>query len=430
MGVQVNGLYRNGDGSPRSVLNRQFISFSYDEKDIEKFGLVVVFDGQGLNKEVYSSFQDITTEQEELNGQLFWRSKFNANKLSFTLATDGMTVQQLERFKFHFRPGYNKELILSEHHNRAILARVASAPKMKLTPFEHKEEIEIKIGDLKYKYPVITTLYKGEISLDFVMDDPHWYSKLSYVDELNEENLKLIYEDNIPYLSSLDDCFLSNGDSCENHQIVKEPTQSVSKLYYCGTTFTNPQISFDLTISKDSNYKIFLERNNYNEYPYLAIGNKKIHFDLPSIFTSYNYAIDAIDSFKIGSSVLEVRKAIQSSTFDYYTRAYAISIIENLKQSNYVDNNGKILEGFKEQFLIELQKFPSTNTYHCEINNQDGSVFVSCNVVNSQQVITEKAGNMIKSNYLIIEPSKTNYQEISSNVNIQNLKINYKYMYL
>lgn len=426
MGTQINGLYWNGDGTPHSILKRQFISFSYDGKDIEEFGLIVSFEGNGLTKEIYAPFQDIVTEHDEIDGQLFWHSKFKANTLSLTLATDGMTVKQLEDFKYHFCPGLNKELILSEHHNRAILARVASSPKIELIPFKSQEKIIIE----GQSYLVTTSLFKGKITLDFIMDNPYWYSKVSHIDLINDENLKIIYEDNVPYLFSLDNCLLSNGDYCENHQIVKEPTQNVSKLYYCGTVFTNPQISFDLTISKDSNYKIFLERNNYNEYPYLAIGNKKIHFDLPSIFTSYNYAIDAINLFNIGSSVLEIRKAIQSSTFDYYTRAYAISIIEVLKQSNYVDNNGKILEGFKEQFLTELQKFPSTDTYHCEINNQDGSVFISCNIVNSQQVITEKAGNMIKSNYLIIEPSKTNYQEISSNVNIQNLKINYKYMYL
>ena len=57
-------------------------------------------------------------------------------------------------------------------------------------------------------------------------------------------------------------------------------------------------------------------------------------------------------------------------------------------------------------------------------------VTISCAVANSEEEITEKAGNMIKSNYLVIEPSEDKYQNISSNVNISNLTIDYKYMYL
>jgi hypothetical protein len=418
MGVQVNGLYRNEDGSPRSILKRQFISFSYDEKDIEEFGLVVVFDGKGLDKEAYSPFQDITTEQEELNGQLFWRSKFNANKLSFTLATDGMTVQQLERFKFHFRPGYNKELILSEHHNRAILARVASAPRMKLTPFEHREEIEI--GELKY--PVITTLYKGEISLDFVMDDPHWYSKLSYVDELNEENLKLIYEDNIPYYDSLDNCFLANKE-------IKKKDELPTQLYYCGTAPANPILSFDITVSKDGSHKLSFEKNEVDDLnePYIRIGEDKyLRFGLPSIFTSYNYVLDVIKNYELDSSFLEVRKAIQAVAFDYYTRAYALQVLEQFNKAS-----GKIEDSsFQTNFRNDFSNFFNGDKFHCNINNQTGMVTISCTVANSEEEITEKAGNMIKSNYLIIEPSENKYQNISSNVAISNLIIDYKYMYL
>ena len=420
MGVQVNGLYGNEDGSPRSILKRQFISFSYDEKDIEEFGLIVVFDGQGLDKEVYAPFQDITTEQEELNGQLFWRSKFNANKLSFTLATDGMTVQQLERFKFHFRPGYNKELILSEHHNRAILARVVSAPKMKLTPFEHREEITVG----ENKYPIITTLYKGEISLDFVMDEPYWYSKLSYVDELNEENLKLIYEDNLPFLEELKkekECFLANGEK------IGSPT---STLYYCGTAPANPILSFDITVLKDENYKtLSFKKNgvdNLNE-PYIKIGEDKyLRFGLPSIFTSYNYVLGAIEKYGLGSSFLEVRKDIQAVAFDYYTRAYALQILEQFNKAS-----GKIEDSsFQTNFRNDFSNFFNGNKLHCNINNQTGVVTISCVVANSEEEITEKAGNMIKSNYLIIEPSEDKYQNISSNVEISNLIIDYKYMYL
>jgi len=63
-------------------------------------------------------------------------------------------------------------LILAEHPNRAILARVAEPPQISLLPFE--DNVEIVINNVTY--PTKTTLYKGDINLTLVMDEPHWYA--------------------------------------------------------------------------------------------------------------------------------------------------------------------------------------------------------------------------------------------------------------
>ena len=149
MGVQVKTATRDGQGNPLSILNRQFISFSYGGKNIEDFDLLVVFNGDRLSKEIYAPFNDTTTEQAELDGQMFWRSNFKAGQLNFSLATDGMTSKQLEEFKKWFEPGIEKELILSEYHNRGILARVSVPPQISLLPFE--KEVEVKIGSIVKK---------------------------------------------------------------------------------------------------------------------------------------------------------------------------------------------------------------------------------------------------------------------------------------
>jgi len=47
-----------------------------------------------------------------------------------------MTERQLDDFREWFAPGKERELILSEHPNRAILARVAAAPVYSFLPFE------------------------------------------------------------------------------------------------------------------------------------------------------------------------------------------------------------------------------------------------------------------------------------------------------
>ena len=178
MGVQVQSATKNREGTPLSVLNRQFISFSYGGKNIEDFDLLAIFSGDRLDKEVYAPFNDTTTEQAELDGQMFWRTNFKANQLNFKLATDGMTSHQLEEFKRWFQPGIERELILTEYHNRAIMARVSASPQISLLPFEKK--VTVQVGREQVETSV--SLYKGDVSLSFVMDDPYWYSKESYLD--------------------------------------------------------------------------------------------------------------------------------------------------------------------------------------------------------------------------------------------------------
>ena len=177
MGVQVQLATKNREGLPLPITKRQFISFSYGGKNIEDFDLVAVFSNGRLDKEIYFPFNDITSKNEALDGQLYWNSTFEAGHLSFNLATDGMTSENYEAFKNYFVPGEIRELILSEFPNRAAMARVASAPHISLLPFEDKKEI--KIGNEIKK--ISTSLYKGDITLEFVIDEPYWYAKKSYI---------------------------------------------------------------------------------------------------------------------------------------------------------------------------------------------------------------------------------------------------------
>lgn len=220
MGVQVQSATKDRQGNPLSILNRQFISFSYGGKNIEDFDLLAIFSGNRLNKEIYAPFNDTTTEQAELDGQIFWRTNFKANQINFDLATDGITSAQLEEFKSWFQPGFEKELVLTENHNRAIMARVASAPQISLLPFE--KEIQVKVGNTQITTSV--SLYKGDIKLSFVMDDPFWYSKDSYLNNsiITKEDAKLIYEDGIPHASMFSmnaPCFLAGGNWYSNSTV-------------------------------------------------------------------------------------------------------------------------------------------------------------------------------------------------------------------
>ena len=198
-------------------MNRSFISFSYGGKNIEDFNLIATIEGDRLSRDAYGSFDDLTTTYDALPGQFYWNSYFRTNILSLQLSTDGITQNQLDDFKHWFQPGPGKELILAEHPNRAVIARINEPPQLNLLPFEQKTTI--KIGN--QTYPTSTTLYKGDIQLVFVMDEPFWYARQNilgnqdvlqgfYSEEWIDANgqvvevrntsdaLKIIYEDRIP----------------------------------------------------------------------------------------------------------------------------------------------------------------------------------------------------------------------------------------
>lgn len=169
------GQYIGLDWSRKSFMERSFISFSYGGKYIEDFNLIAVFSNDGLNKTMTATFKDLTSDYDVVDGQFFWGTKYEANKLDFSLATDGITENELDEFLHWFHGGVERELILSEHPNRAILARVADAPEIQMIPFEEPTTVKIE----GFEYETSTTLYKGTISLSFTMDEPYWYSKVN-----------------------------------------------------------------------------------------------------------------------------------------------------------------------------------------------------------------------------------------------------------
>ena len=217
-------------------MNRSFISFSYGGKNIEDFNLIATTSGDRWTADGYASFNDLTTDYDVIDGRFFWGTHNQTIKLDFELATDGITQKELDSFLQWFRPGQYKELILAEHPNRAILARVTEVPSLSMIPFELKQTI--KIGntedDSGTEYYTSTTEYKGTISLTLESDEPFWYAKYNFFGGFNPDTnstnkwvdkdgnetseilnnpdlLKIVLEDNIPAVSMIKDSMMFGG---------------------------------------------------------------------------------------------------------------------------------------------------------------------------------------------------------------------------
>ena len=252
-------------------MKRSFISFSYDGKNIEDFGLIVTFGSDRLSKAGSAPFEDKVTGLEIMNGQNYWNTHYKANNLSFTLSTDKMTQQQLDNFLHHFRAGRCAPLVLSEHPNREIIARVASAPEFNLLPFESPIEIILNGTTLKTS----TTDYKGDITLEFVMDDPFWYAKKNMFGFFNNQSsiyynrwddangisveasqskdaLKIMMEDGVPFGDMVSSTMMF-GDGTVAHT-------TNDQAYACIAWEVDPNnevdnAKFDANYTEDANHK-------------------------------------------------------------------------------------------------------------------------------------------------------------------------------
>jgi hypothetical protein len=106
-------------------MDRSFISFTYGGRHIEDFDLISTIVNNRLTRDGYATFNDIVTTYDNLDGQYYWNTHYITNSLTFILSTDGIEQKTLDDFLYWFHAGEIKELILAEHPNRAIMARVA-----------------------------------------------------------------------------------------------------------------------------------------------------------------------------------------------------------------------------------------------------------------------------------------------------------------
>ena len=213
-------------------MNRSFISFTYGGKKIEDFNLIATY-GDRLDRDGYADFNDITSDYDTLDGQYYWGTHYKTNSINFTLSTDGIDQKTLDEFLYWFKAGVSRELILAEHPNRGIMARVSSPPNLDLATFA--QDVTMTISNIQYTTK--TTLFKGDISLQLVMDQPHWYAITNVLGKRVQENdttsfrdiwtdvngteisifasqdaLKILYEDGIPLGSMIEtSMLLGNG---------------------------------------------------------------------------------------------------------------------------------------------------------------------------------------------------------------------------
>lgn len=393
--TQVYEATHDGADNRLPFMNRSFISFTYGGKAIEDFNLIAVIDGNRLTHGIYADFVSNVTDSNVFDGQIYWSTHFKANTWELTLATDGMTEQQLDSFKNWFYPGALRELILSEHPNRAAIARIAQLPSYSVIPFEERKEIVIQ----STTYTTSTTIYKGTIGLTFVMDDPFWYSVSNiltastdasqWVDANgqlvspieSEDALKIILEDNVPTLEMVQNANnllfgtghirAQSDDNSIYGSLVEYATADISHVtynfnsedtditvgdssnpgffFYGGNAPCNPMLRFTITpkiyegyiVSPCSTFGATSSTNGnfFNTITFESQEKYTFKFTTPGIFTGYNQVINILKNIPENSTWEDVKILIRDNVKHYVPRAYAIAVIEANKGQDILANN-------------------------------------------------------------------------------------------
>lgn len=374
--------YDSAEDTRLSYMHRSFISFSFGGKQIEDFDLIAVTENNRIQRNASATFEDLTTTYDVIDGQFYWGTHFTSNQLDLVLATDGITEDKLDDFKHWFAGGITRELILAEHPNRAIMARVATPPVISMLPFE--EETEVVIQTMKYATSV--TVYRGNILLSFIMDEPFWYSKVNllgkrltnngtptefwsdvWTDANGNENvdiytdkdaLKIIKEDGIPVSTMLQipvllgNNLISNPDFTitgkqEGNNIKTQdasgsekeggiavagasPTQNGADVGFIGPKILDISSNSGMTLTNNNSYYLYYP-GTAPEYPIISFKytvhfNNEDYIDAPSnIFTNSIKPYDTITLSKANGSEAHLNFTLPGI---YYAYNQAVKIFK------------------------------------------------------------------------------------------------------
>lgn len=518
--TQVFQATHDGEGLYLPHMNRSFISFSFDGKNIEDFNLIATINGDRLQRKGYSEFEDLTSNYTVMDGHFYWGTHYTNHELDFELATDAMTQNELDSFLRWFSAGKVRELILSEHPNRAVQARVSAAPELHLLPFEQQTIKKIAGQD----YKTSTTLYKGEITLTFIMEEPYWYSKINifgyfdgqiyhdvWIDTNNKEvnifddpdAIKIALEDNIPIAGMIDASMLLGdntfadadtatsaataaydlkGDNVtpfytetETQEVINGKTVNVISVleeeyiednariayvenegtalekyiygarlsgaimsestgienfaanssyyfYYAGNAPSKPIIEFTLTPTISNGY-ISNPKNSYtnsstpyNIFSFESLNKKELHFTTPSVYTGYNQVIKIFKDMATTAAWVDIRKLIRDYVNHPAPRAWANKVIDSFEGNTVGGNKNNAITRMKyflqkknsedlldATFSIDSKTGRATGTigYRIPTNTTPASnAWANYGTINEQE---EDVGDMIRSNYLLIE---------------------------
>lgn len=239
-------------------METNFIDFKFGNHWASDFNLVVVSSGDRYSPPTYGSVNPNTTTVAGKTGVYKWKTQIGEKVIPINIAFDKVTMHDVNQIKQWLNPKKINKLILSEEPNKFYWCALNAEPDFSFVPFI---EETIQVGNKK----VVSGVYRGEMSLQFICADNYGYSE-----EADYENVEvekgILYKDKysdtiIPWVTSSN--LLENAQLYNDNNIYLKPftdvesgdptTSGISEdrpiyLYNAGTENASLDLTFDLII--------------------------------------------------------------------------------------------------------------------------------------------------------------------------------------
>ena len=239
-------------------METNFIDFKFGNHWASDFNLVVFSSGDRYSPPTYGSINPNITTVAGKTGVYKWKTQIGEKVIPINIAFDRVTMHDVNQIKQWLNPKKINKLILSEEPNKFYWCALNAEPDFSFVPFI---EETIQVGNKK----VVSGVYRGEMSLQFICADNYGYSE-----EADYENVEvekgILYKDKysdtiIPWVTSSN--LLENVQLYNDNDIYLKPftdvesgdptTSGISEdrpiyLYNAGTENASLDLTFDLII--------------------------------------------------------------------------------------------------------------------------------------------------------------------------------------
>ena len=141
-----------------SVLDGDFIGFSFDDVHSSDLGVLRVSDGSRYNEYLLPTSQDVTVQVPGGDGTYYFGSYYTSRPFSISIAFDSLTEEQLRKLRQTFTLKKIGRLVFDEAPYKYYMAKVVSQPQLKYICFGRPGEPRV---------------YKGEGTIQFMAYSPY-----------------------------------------------------------------------------------------------------------------------------------------------------------------------------------------------------------------------------------------------------------------
>ncbi|MBR4155391.1 MAG: hypothetical protein IKU01_01630 [Bacteroidales bacterium] len=263
-----------------SELKGDFIGFQFDGVHSSELGIVRTSEGNRYNENLFPSIQDKTTQIPGADGTFFFGTYFTQRQMSFSIAYDHLTDDQIKRIKTLFGDKKIHDLIFDELPYKVFKVKSIGTPNLKYICFNEPPSLfadDIHTKDELYNPAIPVSglrIYKGEGQLSFITYVPYANSRYKFIDEYTL--------DTVPSWGSM------NNSYAEDAYYNLYDWEDSSRLIRSDTTKTVTSGGTEVTYTIDD-YNFEVEENNTTKY--LSPGNILVYNagDIDTSFKLYIY---------------------------------------------------------------------------------------------------------------------------------------------